>query len=36
MSPERGHIEACHGLPDSNPWFDLKALAADAGARPLA
>ena len=36
MSPERGHIEACHGLPDANPWYDLKALARDPSAAPIA
>ncbi|TNF29659.1 MAG: hypothetical protein EP329_15200 [Deltaproteobacteria bacterium] len=36
MAPERGHIEACHGLPHQSPWFDLKALAADPAVAPLA
>lgn len=35
MAPERGHIEACHGLPHASPWYDLKALAADPTTPPL-
>ncbi len=30
MSPEDGLIHACHGLPGTVPWVDLKRAAADA------
>lgn len=35
MAPAAGVVQACHGLPDEAPWFDLKALAADPAAAPV-